>query len=110
MKFEEILPLLREGKIAIDQNRVRWMIDGGKLCYRTPGGAWLIPSDYDPEIIGEWSIEGIEGIEEKPRYQYLWRVNGQKSWKLMAATYISDEDVMEEFDDLEEIELRRIEP
>jgi hypothetical protein len=65
MKFEEVLPLMRDGKIGIDPFGSEWKMNNPDLLsYRCKNGAWM-PCIY-LGVGGEWTIK------ESPKKVRVW--------------------------------------
>jgi hypothetical protein len=111
MKFEEALPLLREGKSVFDKDGWEWKYEGERFTYSHKSGwtysyksGWLEYAMTAEKIMGEWTMNA------EYKCQYLFRIKGQHKWHLLPDVYETDEEAKNEFLHEENVELRRIEP
>ncbi len=103
MKFEDVFPLMREGKWGVDKRGVIWRMKNGSFHFHTPFNQWYAAHiDTDP-LLGEWDIYS------KHEYQWLYRRKGEKKWRLCEYTAPTEEDLRSTFSPPEKFEFRRIE-
>jgi hypothetical protein len=55
MKFENILPLMREGKVGVDKYGNEWMTD--EKDFFLYGSTWYKTTPSTDTILGEWTIK-----------------------------------------------------
>lgn len=85
MKFEEVLPLMREGKICVDSDGTEWKISNpNQLSLRYKNGNWM---SLTVPVSREFTLK------EEPKYQWLFRYKCEADWILTSSRYGSEEDV-----------------
>lgn len=101
MKFEEVLPLMREGKIGIGEDGVEWRLLNGSFYYfnRNANEWWLSEAPSALRILREWTIK------EEPKYQWLFRYKGESLW-----TLVTSDRPIEDCLSIDKTEVRRIDP